>query len=99
MCMFNIMYGHIRKLYNLYIICLQGSAVPPSPCSSAISSFFGANDDCSRAAKALLSGNESALVDLYSGGCPTQFRDFATSCSDVFGDEVNKNVFIEYLSC
>ena len=81
------MCGHI---YNLHMICLQGSAVPRSPCSNAITNLYAATDDCSRAIQALLSGNGSALLDLYSGNCPTQFQEFVTPCSDVFGDEVNK---------
>ena len=81
----------VTILYSLHILCLlQGSTVPQSPCSSAIASLYGANDDCSRAIQAFLSGNGSALINLYSGGCPTRFHDFVTPCSDVFGTEVNK---------
>ena len=68
---------------------LQGNTIPSAECSNATVSFFSTDDQCSRAVEEIFSGNESAIVGLYYGDCPMRFLNYATVCSDSYGDEVN----------
>ena len=66
---------------------MQGTALPPTECSDATASLLVGTDQCSGAIRALLSGNENALVGLYNGDCPMRFLNYTTVCSDYFGDD------------
>ena len=71
---------------------LQGSALPPTQCDNATIDFFTASTECSRTVASYFNGIESAIVNLYDGNCPMQFNDYATVCSDAYGDEVNNTI-------
>ena len=83
-----IIKSNILHTYMTQIV-LQDISVPPTECDNATTEFFAVNNECGRAFLRLSGGNESAIVSLYDGNCPMQLNDYATACSDVYGDEVN----------
>ena len=75
---------------------LQGTALPTDPCGDASIRLFSANDECSRTIQGLLSGNDSTLMNLYNGDCPTRFHEYAITCSGMFG---GSDGFVSKLFC
>ena len=74
---------------------LQGNSIPitNSPCGTAYVDLFTVNDGCARSVQSLVSGNESAMRDLFYGDCPSRLYNYFTACSteeDNNDDEVRK---------
>ena len=69
--------------------------MPNDECGIAYINLLGKDDNCSRTAEGLFGdGNDTSLINLYLGDCPTRFHNYATACSESFGnssDDVSSN--------
>ena len=68
-------------LYNNHNLFFpQGSTITTVECRTANNSLFLPNDICSISAQQLLNDNDSAIVNMFSGDCPTRFHAYVNAC-------------------